>query len=376
MSVINKMLRDLDARQASEQERAGLSGRLRTLPAQRLANAGAWPVLAAGILAGGLIAGGAAWWLMPAVPVAAPAVVAVPPPAPPAVPIMPVTTETQAAAENALRPPIDLADMKLSLLLSLSQQAEPATPKPVSPKVESPKVAEAVEKKTPPPVATPPAAQPPKPAATAKSPQNDSVPAADAQIDKRTKGAMASEMADAEYRKGMQAVKRGDNAAAIPVFQRALELDPQLARARQALLSVLVGARQWADAQRIAQAGLALDPAQSNWAMILARLQFEQGDTPAAIDTLTRHMAHAQDNADYHGLFAYFLQKQQRPAEAAEHFRKALNLRPTEGRWWFGLGLALESAHRAGEAREAYQRARDTGNLSADMTAVIEQKLR
>jgi MSHA biogenesis protein MshN len=174
----------------------------------------------------------------------------------------------------------------------------------------------------------------------------------------------------------MQAARRGDHVAALPALQRALEIEPTHAKARQALLSVLVGSRQWNEARQVAQTGLAVDPTQSGLATILARLQFEQGDSPAALDTLSRHAIHAGDNADYQGLFAYLLQKQQRPAEAVQRFQAALALRPGEGRWWFGLGLSLESAGRTAEAKEAYARAKEVGNLAADMAAVVDQKLR
>jgi MSHA biogenesis protein MshN len=199
----------------------------------------------------------------------------------------------------------------------------------------------------------------------------------EAQIDKHAKGGgQARDMAEAEYRKGMQAVKRGENSAAVSPLQHALELDPTLAKARQALLSVLVSGKQWGAAQQVAQSGLALDPTQAGWATILARLQFEQGDAPGAVDTLARHAAHAGNDADYQGLHAYLLQKMQRSAEAAQRFRAALALRPNEGRWWFGLGLALESSGRGGEAKEAYAKAKEVGHLPPDMLSVIEQKLK
>lgn len=216
----------------------------------------------------------------------------------------------------------------------------------------------------------------PAPAPREIKPAPLSPPPAEAQIDKRSKDGRANDQAENEYNKGVQAVRRGDHAAALLSLQRALELDPTHAKARQAVLSVLVGGKQWDAARQVAQTGLALDPTQSGLAMILARLQFEQGDTAAALDTLTRHAAHATGNADYQGLFAYLLQKQQRPAEAAQRFQAALALRPNEGRWWFGLGLTLESAGRGGEAKEAYAKAREVGNLPTDMAAVVEQKLR
>lgn len=398
MSVINQMLRDLDARHASEQERAGLPPRLRTLPPVPLARSAEWRLLAVGMAAGALMTGLAASWYfaVPTVPVAPAAAVPVATPAAPApasaAPALPVAAEVLPDIATAIAPaPLDTAEMKLSTLLAKSQP-EPATEKPSAPPAAAKPLAPAPPRKAPEPG---PAQTPAKPVAEAakRAPEpREAKPAPlptlaaaapagaagsdDGQIDKRTTGGQGRELAENEYRKGMQAVKRGDTAAAHPLFQRALELDPALAKARQALLSVLVGARQWAEARQVARHGLALDPAQTAWATILARLQFEQGDAAAAIETLARHAAHAGGDADYQGLHAYLLQKQQRPAEAVERFQAALALRPNEGRWWFGLGLALEAAGRGADAREAYSKAQGAGNLPADMLAVVEQKLR
>lgn len=414
MSIINQMLRDLDARHASEQERAGLPPRLRTLPPRQLARGGDWRMLVAGMVAGGTLVGvAAAWYFSPG---AQPPAAALPAPASrPAAAVPPVPQGSPAAAVPA-GDPADAADMKLSTLLAAAkpepepepESTAPARAQPVAPPAPAPKSVAKVAEAAPAPARPVPEVKPasgakpaaeqarpaqpakaaaetprpaPEPPRAAREARAATAPAAepaapDAQIDKRAKGGHARELADAEYRKGMQAMKRGDSAAAAPLFKHALELDPGHARARQALLSVLVGGRQWADAQQVAQSGLALDPAQTGWATILARLQFEQGDTAAAIATLENHAVHAGGDAEYQGLFAYLLQKQQRPAEAAQRFRTALALRPGEGRWWFGLGLALEAAGQGGEAKEAYAKAREVGNLPADMLSVVEQKLR
>lgn len=376
MSVINQMLRDLDARQATDQERAGLPPRLRTLPPNSLGRPAAWRLLLVAIAVIALAAGVAigVFFVSPSDRPVAP----VPPPpatpavAPPVTPAPPVANEPARTEGGA-----DLGEMKHSTLLSLAQ---PPTPTEAPPAAKTEKTPALIEKQpvTPRPTrptsppATVAATEAPRPVAAEPTP----VIAAEAQIDKRSSGGQARDMAEGEYRKGIQAVKRGEAAAALPQLQRALELDPLHAKARQTLLSVLVGAKQWTDAQRVAQAGLALEPAQTGWATILARLQFEQGDIAAALETLTRHAAHAGGDADYQGLFAYLLQKEQRFAEAAQHFQTALSLRPQEGRWWFGLGIALESAGRGNEARDAYLKAREAGNLPPDMASTIEQKLR
>lgn len=366
MSVINQMLRDLDARDASDQERAGFPPRLRTLPPAGGPRRRPWHVLALGIVIGAAVAGGALSLLTGGDPATPPR----PPASPPAVPPAPIFVPAPAPATV-----VDDGATKFSTVIRHpAATTPPAAPAKAPPPAKPP----TAEKPAVPAVAEKPAAAPAKPVATAPKPPvaapADAV--ADVQIDKRPKGGQAREMADTEYRKGMQAAKQGDPGAAAASFQRALAHDPGFAKARQALLATLVGGRHWADARQVAEAGLALDPTQSGWAVILARLQFEQGEADAAIGTLERHVAHAGGDADYQGLFAYLLQRQQRPAEAAERFRAGLALRPGEGRWWFGLGLALENSGKPAEAKEAYARAREVGNLPADMATVVEQKIR
>ncbi|MHB1359448.1 MAG: tetratricopeptide repeat protein [Rhodocyclaceae bacterium] len=391
MSVINQMLRDLDARHASEKERTGLPPQLRTLPPLPVTRPKQWRLLAVGMAAGALIAGLFASVFLSFWPTSPSGAV---PPAPTfgdsagRSNLPPAPTFSDAArpgnppvppkVEEEQRPPGAAGEMKLATrLMEFPEPLLVPAPPPATP------VATPVVAVPPKPAATvPPKPEPakplpaPAPRATQPATLTSPLPPAEAQIEKRSKDGRAHEQADNEYNKGVQAVRRGDNAAALPFLQRALELDPAHAKARQALLSVLVGSRQWDAAREVAQNGLAVDPKQSGLATILARLQFEQGDTAAALDTLTRHAAHATGNADYQGLFAYLLQKQQRPAEAAQRFQAALALRPNEGRWWFGLGLTLESAGRGGEAKDAYARAREVGNLPADMATVVEQKLR
>lgn len=381
MSVINQMLRDLDARDASAQERAGLPPRLRSLPPTARAKAAQWRTLLLGMGIGALVAGGAVGLLMAGRQAAPPA---------PLVATAPAAAAPAAAALAAPTPPqpqpVEDGTMKLSTLIAQSASPTPASPTPSSPKaaVPSTPASAPVAAKAPPPPKPPAAAEPPstpKPVAAVREAKQQAAPAAaetaaDAQIDKRSKGGAGREMAEAEYRKGMQVVKRGEAAAALSLFQRAIEFDPTHARARQALLSVLVSGKQWAEARQVAEQGLALDPSQSGWAVILARLQFEQGDAAAATATLERHAAYARNDADFQGLFAYLLQKQQRPAEAAERFKAALSLRPNEGRWWFGLGVALEGAGRGVDARDAYHRAHELGGLSPEMASIVEQKLK
>lgn len=368
MSVINQMLRDLDERQASEQERAGLPPRLRPLPPARARRREARRMLVLGIAIGAAVTGVAVALVMSLARTPAPDST---PPAQASAPALPLSPAPSAPLAQA--GPSELTEMKLS-----TQIVKPA-PGPESRPL-APAPAAAPQTAARPPAAAP-VAPPDRPVRVPVVPavetaKGEPAPAEAGQIERRPRGGQARELADAEYRKGMQAVRRGDPAAALPPLRKALEFDPTLGQARQALLSVLVSQRLWPEAQQVAQAGLELDPRQSGWAVILARLQFEQGDTAGAVTTLENYAVHANADADYQSLFAFLLQKQQRPAEAAQRFQTALALRPNEGRWWFGLATAHEALGRSEEAREAYARARAAGNLPAELAALAEQKLK
>lgn len=161
-------------------------------------------------------------------------------------------------------------------------------------------------------------------------------------IDKRPLGQAGGERAEAEYRQGMAAYRQGQTAEAVTGFQKALAADRRHVAARQALLSLLMAERRWTEAQAVASEGLALDAAQSGWAMTLARLQFEQGQLAEAERTMATHRRHGEHSPDY--LIFH--------------------------------GLLLEKLDRRDEARVAYQKALDSGKLAPALAEAVEQRLR
>jgi MSHA biogenesis protein MshN len=187
----------------------------------------------------------------------------------------------------------------------------------------------------------------------------------------------ASQRAEGEYRRALNALQDGRMTETVAALEQALKLDPGHDAARQTLVGLLIEARRPDDAIRHLQAGLALDPRQPSLAMLLARLQIERGGS--GIDTLTRTLPYAgkgtSNGADYHAFLAGALQREQRHREAAEQYQAALRSAPGNGVWWMGLGMSLQAEKRNAEALEAFQRARASGTLSADLLAFVERRL-
>jgi MSHA biogenesis protein MshN len=179
--------------------------------------------------------------------------------------------------------------------------------------------------------------------------------------------------AEGEYRRALASLQDGRMTETIAALEQTLRLDPGHEAARQTLVGLLIEAKRGDEAIRHLQSGLALNPRQPALAMLLARLQIERDGS--GIDTLTRTLPYAGNNADYHAFLAGALQRDQRYREAAEQYQAALRVVPGNGVWWMGLGMSLQGEKRNAEALEAFQRARASGTLSAELQAFVERRL-
>ncbi|MYM39902.1 tetratricopeptide repeat protein [Duganella qianjiadongensis] len=374
MSLINKMLQDLDARGGSAD--GGL--RQQQLHAVEMHGGGSsklrMAALALGValLAGG---GGYGWhyWqgqrVAHAVDVAATGAARA---APEAVVSQPKATVAAVAAAPDSAQPVAAATPSAPAAI-----AAPAASAPVAAPVAAP--APGAAPPAPAPVAVVSAAQPEKKARAAQAPrQREGASTARSNDETGEAGTITHNlspklMAENTYRRGLVALQEGRVHAALTDFERALDIDPRNEAARQTYISLLLENKRNDDAVRQLRLALGLDPRQPGLAMILARLQLEKGGP--ALQTLLTTMPYAGSNPEYHAFLAGVLQREQRHAEAAQHYRDALQLAPQNGVWWMGLGISLQADNHLTEAREAFRRARAASGLSAELQTFIDRKL-
>jgi MSHA biogenesis protein MshN len=380
MSLINRMLQDLDSRHAAHGIGTSLSNDVRPLPKPR----GSRRPILLGVLVLAVIAGGVAlyqWETKRGATTSIPPVGAVVEAPPPLTPQLPEPERVQPEPQQEEPPPLATASLhelngSLRIADVMKRPAEkkseaksavaPATSeKTVFPEkvpVDERRKAAAVEQPLPPPAAVV-SLEAGKPAKTPVIEKTDSV-------------GSPRERSEAEYRKAIAAVNQGRVAEALEGLRNALRQDGFHVASRQLLVKLLLEAKRPEEAVQVLQDGLQGQPAQIGWAMSLARLQVDRGDFAEAWQTLNYSQPAAGSNADYQGFSGHVLQRLGRNKEAAEHYQAASRLSPGDGRWWLGLGLAMEAEGRTTEAREAFLRARQSGNLSAELTTLIEQKLR
>jgi MSHA biogenesis protein MshN len=344
MSLINKMLQDLDAR-GTPDGRGDAAG-IRSVPERER---GVSRALVFGGVAGVTAAAIALGWVYlkrPAVPPMLVNVASTPPP-------VPAPVAVAAAPVVAAAAPVVVAEAEPVFQAGELAPAAPAKARPAEMRRITEKAAR-------------PAAAP-----VLKTPASA---VSERIID--GKQVTAQQRVENEYRRALGQLQDGRVSEALAGLQQTLQLDPRHQGARETLVRLLLEAQRPDDAARQLQLSLALDPKQPAQAMMLARLQLDKtsGGT-AALDTLTRSLPYAIDNGEYHAFLAGVLQREQRYREAAEHYQLALQTAPDNSVWWMGLGIALQADNHPAQARQAYERAKGLQTLSPQLQAFVERKL-
>lgn len=388
MSLINKMLRDLDKRHAKSKEPgAEVPGDVR--PSVRRSNK---PLIyaSAGVLTILLAAGGGYWGYQryKAKPVVA---------APPA--ILPTPVVAAASIVNTAPAELSAASTLAALSTTPAEPAKALSTEPIkavstepvkladaAPPKEAEKPAESakVQPSRPEPgkakskliPAEPTPAEPRSPrrpvAKYAGTPGEPPLASQDTAISKQARP--SGQSANSLLQKAVDLAQQGRSSEARSELYTAIQLDPQNVSVRKLLISLLIDAKQMAEAERLALEGTQVLPQHREFYSLLGRLQVERGDGPSALASLRRGLGHAAGDPEYLSFFALVLQRQEQHAEAVEYFRRALRLR-SEGRWLVALGISLMADRHLAEAQEAFQAARAT-SLPAQLNAFAEQRLR
>lgn len=363
MSLINKMLQDLESRQE-----AGV-----VVPPAKAVYQGLRPVKVVGrrtvphslkyvsvvvIAAAGAYVGWN-WWngssagkpvppvaTAPATPKSKPAPVAASTPAP--VPVAVAANEPVPATA----PPVQVATIAPAV------EPEPTKPEPQI-------------------VIPVPAAKPVTPSTSVNRVQSAKItlPSDSGVVAKRVLPQTAEDDAEARYRQALQLLEQGRSDEAARQLTKALAAHAAHVKARELLAGLALKNGHARDAQQLLEEGIAQMPSYYPFAQLLARLYAERGADQKALQLLEASAAAAGRDPDYHALLATIYQRVGRYADAAAAYGQVLEVRPQDARAWFGLGVALDTENKSAEAARAYKRARQSDGLPPSLATYAGQRL-
>ncbi|WP_320056412.1 hypothetical protein [Desulfuromonas thiophila] len=358
MSLINQMLRDLEARRpASPASAAPLSGRRRRW----------WPIGLALVLvllglAGGLLLG---LGLRPPLPLppASSQVLTQKVPHRPAVPAAQGADAPDGAADVA--PPRAAGSPSP---LPVEPRPEPAEAYPVA----MPQVAVVAAVPVP---ATAPALAP---APTAPARPLTAAPVACSTLAPRQiqPAAGATTTATWLYR-ARQAWQQGELATASHVLDQALNQAPTDLRLLQTLVALQTARQQPLTALPALQRATALAPQEVALHLLQARLLADVGQPAAAQAVLARPQPPALERQpDFYALQAALAQQLGQSAAASALYRQLCAFDGERGDWWLGLAISQQQQGELSAARHSYRQALAWRQLPAAAAAYARQQLK
>lgn len=317
MSLINQMLKDLEARRShpeTMQQEELLAVQVAPEPEpctwQR-------PLLCGGLLL--VILGGFGWWgycalqPTPAAPLAAVPVVQQASVVVPVAPVVPVAIRSEAIAATSEKPIATIV-------------AAPATVVPSVSKVERPMSRE--------------------------------------------------EHAEATFQRALASQGAGARATMERELRQALEQDPSHFMARETLAAVLYRAGRLDEAKQVLRGGISETSAPLPLRKILARILLDQGEPEeAALALVQGGTPTVVQETEFHQLLAAIYQRTGQFTAAAQTYKQMLGVDRKNGVWWLGLGLALESGRSFPEAKEAYRTALEDPSLQPGLEDFVRSRL-
>lgn len=332
MSLINQMLKDLDARHEAPEAGADWSVRsLPVAPASRLPYVLAFAALVALALVIYVL------WEPAEAPVPQPVIQ----------PIQKIETRTAPEKEESLWASLRLADVLEPVEKKSRARRDPS---PELPKPENPRKEEKHENHEEP----------------EKTPEHVSIQKTDPQQDP----------AEMSYRQAADAADQGRTVEAQERARAALNSNSRHTAARQLLLRLLLAEQRVDAVIQTLREGLREQPEQITWAITLARLYVERGELAEAAQIMQQSLPAASSSPDYLGFSGHLQQRLGHVQEAAALYQAAALIAPDDGRWWLGLGLAQESEGHKEQALAAFRRASQCANLSRELSLLVEQKLK
>ena len=184
------------------------------------------------------------------------------------------------------------------------------------------------------------------------------------------------EEAESLFRHGVLVLNQGRISEAHANFVAALAKHSGHEAARQALIAILIERRQLDDARRLLEEGLSLNPAQTQFAAVLARVLVERGDYRGAANVLGATRNAGANDGEYQLLYGAVLQRLGRHAEAVDAFQRAAQTANQPGAIWVALGISFEATGRRAEALQAYRRSLGAGLVAQDARTYAESRIR
>ena len=171
-----------------------------------------------------------------------------------------------------------------------------------------------------------------------------------------------------------QALREGKTLIAINGLQTLLSHEPEDVRIRKKLASLLFADNRVREAQTILGDGLAAQPQQHDLRLMLARLLAQQNEPKKALSLLLDVSPSLAIHSDFYAYRGALAQRTEEYVQAQQDYQQLVNIEPQKAKWWLGLGIAQDSLGDSASALKSYGQADNEQQLSPEVITFVRQR--
>jgi tetratricopeptide (TPR) repeat protein len=187
---------------------------------------------------------------------------------------------------------------------------------------------------------------------------------------------VAENSAEQEFQQATNSYQMGQIHNAMQMLASILVTFPQYNQAREKLAALYLETGNITAAKYLVNTGLKRQPDYLPFTELKARILMQSGNIAAAIELLENSAPPLTKNPEYHAFIAALYQRSGKAKLAANLYKQLINLQPNNGKWWLGLGVALDALGSHEQALEAFANADNAGGLNPELKAYVSTQLR
>ncbi|RUO66123.1 MSHA biogenesis protein MshN [Pseudidiomarina planktonica] len=184
-----------------------------------------------------------------------------------------------------------------------------------------------------------------------------------------------AQLAARNLEKAEEAFSKGQQQQGQELLEQALTVQPLNTVVRERLAAYWYGRGYGNRALAILQQGIQLDPQAADLKLLLARM-YQRLDMPAdALEVLKSMTLSAERAREGLSIRAELAWKAADYEQAVADYQVLTQAQPGNARWWLGLALALDDSDASVSAADAYGKALQIGGFTAATNLYIQERL-
>ena len=159
------------------------------------------------------------------------------------------------------------------------------------------------------------------------------------------------------------------------LLTKALGLNASLHGARLQLIALLVTQKRLGSAEQLTDRGLILSPQHPGYIEWKARMRVAFNDSKTGLQWLLKASPEIEQHINYYGILASLASQLKYNEIAADTYLKLSTIQPKHGPWLLGMAISEERLGNKQTAKEYYQKAQSADGLTPRARIFIQQKL-